>query len=96
METGPLPLIGQAWLLCGFDYVRDEDQDRPELFAAHGETPLLVVPSAITPDDLDDAFAMAIARLYLKRYGLINLVKGIRAWDEIVAGLGGTREEAAD
>lgn len=96
METGPVPLTGQAWLLCGFDFAYDEDQDRPQLHAACGETPLLVVPSRISYEDLDDAFAMAIARLYLKRYGVVNLVRGIRAWDDIVADLGGAREEAAD
>jgi hypothetical protein len=96
MDTGPVPLIGQAWLLCGFDFAYDRDQHRPTLYAAIGETPLLVVPERIAWDDLGDAFAMAIARLYLQRYGVVNLVRGIRAWDDIVADLGGTREEAAD
>lgn len=96
MISGPVPLTGQAWLLSGFDFAYDDDQDRPRLYAANGETPLLVVPSNITYEDLDDAFAMAIARLYLKRYGVVNLVRGIRAWDDIVADLRGAREEAAD
>jgi hypothetical protein len=96
MDTGPVPLTGQAWLLCGFDFAYDEDQHRPTLYAANGETPFLVVPSQITWEDLDDAFAMAIARLYLKRYGVVNLVRGIRAWDDIVADLGGALEEAGD
>jgi hypothetical protein len=96
MGNQPVPLLGRVWKECGFDFDFDTDQDRPELFAPEGETPFLVVPSQITWEDLDDAFAMAIARLYLKRYGVVNLVRGIRAWDSIVADLGGALEEAGD
>lgn len=96
MSTGPIPLVGQVWLLCRFDFDYDDDQDRPYLYAATGETPLLLVPTDITWEDLEEAFHAAISRLYLKRYGPIMLVQGIRAWDSIVADLGGDREQAAD
>lgn len=91
----PIPLIGQAWLLCGFDYAFDTDQDRPRLFAAEGETPLLNLPAALAGDDLESAFFEALARLYFCRYGMVNLVRGVRAWDQIVQDLE-QRNMAAD
>jgi hypothetical protein len=96
MGNQPVPLLGRVWKECGFDFDFDTDQDRPELFAPEGETPMLLVPERIGWQDLDDAFGMAIARLYLQRYGAVNLVRGIRAWDDIVADLGGALEEAGD
>jgi hypothetical protein len=95
-KSGPVPLLGQAWILCGFDVDSDPDAEEPGLFAADGETPLLLVPPNCEGNDLELAYGWAIAKLYLKRYGLLNLVRGIRAWDDIVADLGSGRDMAAD
>lgn len=88
METGTLPPIGRIWRACGYDFERDPDQDEPELYACADETPLLVVPAAISDRDLETEFHAAVSRLYLKRYGEAALVAGIRSWDAIVERLG--------
>jgi hypothetical protein len=95
-DTCSLPLIGQAWLLCGFDFDFDPGAEEPDLYAIPGETPLLLVPLGCAGRELERAFGWGIAQLYLQRYGVVNLVRGIRAWEAIVGDLGGAREEAAD
>jgi hypothetical protein len=96
MESRPIPLIGQAWVLSGFAYEFDQDQDRPHLLAAPGETPMLNLPDGIGWEDLEDAFGAAIAKLFLQRYGLLNLVQGIRSWDRLVADMQTGQDLAAD
>lgn len=95
-SDGSIPLIGQAWLLCGFDFDYDADIADEELYAAKGETPLLLVPSNYAGFQLERAFGWAIAQLYLERYGVVDLVRGIRSWDDIVSDLGSRSENAAD
>lgn len=96
MESGPLPLLGQAWLLSGFDFDFDPYAIEPVLFAAPGETPLLTVPPTCRNRELELAFGWAIAQLFLLRYGPIALVQGIKAWDNIVSDLGSGKDVAAD
>jgi hypothetical protein len=98
METGPLPLTGQAWLLASFDFAFDEDTDTEELLAADAETPLLLIAEEFRDDPLElhRAFCVGIVDLFLQRYGLVNLVQGIRAWDRIVADMQTGHDMAAD
>jgi hypothetical protein len=87
METGPLPLTGQAWLLSSFDFAYDEDTETEELFAAAGEVPLLLIAERFRDDqdELYRAFCVGFVRLFLERYSLVTLVQAVRSWDRIIA-----------
>jgi hypothetical protein len=95
-DAGPLE---RAWLCRGFRVLVRDDWEWPDVFAAEGETPALVMPGkwARSAEGRERAAGYAISELYLQRYDWMSLVRGIGAWDDIAAALRDRdRESAAD
>lgn len=95
-DAGPLE---RAWRCCGFRIYPHEHWDLPEVVESPGKLTVLMLPArwARNLKRRELACGFAIGSLFLTRYGLLLLIRGILAWPRLVAQMAERdREQAAD
>ena len=95
-NAGPLE---RAWLCCKFRISPNEHWDYPEVIEAPERVTVLMLPAAWArcPVLREIACGYGVGSLFLTRYGLLMLIRGILAWPRLVEQMGVLdRETAAD
>lgn len=95
-NAGPLE---RAWRCCGFRILENEGWELPEVVEAPDKVTVLMLPAAWAghAELREIACGYGVGSLFLTRYGLLMLIRGILAWPRLVEQMGvRDREPAAD
>jgi len=93
-DAGPLE---RAWMCCGFRILASEHWEFPEVIESPDKLTVLMLPAAWVdcPASRELACGYGIGSLFLTRYGLMMLIRGILAWPRLVEGMGARDRETA-